>query len=48
MGRVTLPSDFRVLDIRSGRILGVAKDELDVEGVAVHDLVVGRETREGP
>jgi hypothetical protein len=38
LGRVQLPPDFRVLDVRDGRVLGVLKDEMEVEGIAVFEL----------
>ena len=38
-GEVTMPHGFRVLDIGSHLVLGVAKDELDVERVEVYELI---------
>jgi hypothetical protein len=34
-GSVTLPERFRLLDIRGDKVLGVLRDEMDVESVAV-------------
>lgn len=38
---VTLPADFRLMDVRGGRLAGVARDELGVERVQVYALVAG-------
>jgi hypothetical protein len=35
LGSVTLPDRFRLLDVSADRVLGVLRDELDVESVAV-------------
>ncbi|MDZ7780791.1 MAG: hypothetical protein U5R14_12785 [Gemmatimonadota bacterium] len=40
LGRLELPSGFRVLDVRDRRVLGVLPDELEVESVAVYELVM--------
>lgn len=36
LGRVEMPEDFRLLDARGDRVLGVARDELGVERIRVH------------
>lgn len=36
---VVLPSDFQLLDVRDGRLAGVARDALGVESVRVYELV---------
>ena len=38
LGTLELPPRFRVLDIAGSRVLGVLKDELDVESVAVYEI----------
>jgi hypothetical protein len=38
LGSVTLPDGFRVLDISADRVLGVLRDSMDVESVAVFQL----------
>ena len=38
LGTLELPTRFRVLDIKGSRVLGVLKDELDVESVAVYEI----------
>lgn len=38
LGEVPVPAGFRVLDVRDGRVLGVATDELDVEYLHVYRL----------
>lgn len=38
LGRVDFPPGFRVLDVRDRRVLGVVKDEMEVEGIAVMEL----------
>lgn len=43
LGRVEFPDGFRVLDIRDGRALGVVKDEMEVEAIAVLELNLARE-----
>jgi hypothetical protein len=40
LGVVDLPDDLRILDIRQGRILGVVRDDLDVQSVAVLEFKV--------
>ncbi len=44
LGRVELPDGIRVLDIRDGRVLGVVKDEMEVEAIAVVGLALAEET----
>ncbi len=39
LGRVDLPDGLRILDIAGGRVLGVMKDEMEVESAAVYELV---------
>lgn len=39
LGRLDVPDGLRILDVAGGRVLGVAKDEMDVESVAVYELV---------
>lgn len=39
LGRVEAPPGLRVLDVAGGRVLGVVKDEMDVESVVVYGLV---------
>lgn len=43
LGRVAFPDGFRVLDIRDGRVLGVVKDEMEVEAIAVVELNLDQE-----
>ena len=38
LGRLDVPDGLRILDIAGGRILGVMKDEMEVESVAVYEL----------
>ncbi len=38
LGVVELPDGLRILDIRGGRILGVLRDELEVQSVAVFEV----------
>ena len=38
LGRVGTPPRFRILDVTGGLVLGVIRDELDVENVAVYEL----------
>ena len=43
LGRVELPSSFRIEEISRGQLVGVSRDELDVQRVEVRDLsFVGR------
>lgn len=39
LGRLDVPDGLRILDVAGGRVLGAAKDEMDVESVAVYELV---------
>ena len=39
LGRLDVPEGFRILDVAGGRVLGVVKDEMDVESVVVYELV---------
>ena len=39
LGRVDVPTGLRVLDVAGGRVLGVVKDEMDVESVVVYELI---------
>ena len=39
LGEITLPDHFRLLDVRGNRVLGVQMDSLDVQSVAVFDLI---------
>ena len=41
LGRVDVPPGFRILDVSGGRILGVLRDDMDVESVVVYGLVGG-------
>ena len=39
LGRVAVPLGLRVLDVAGGRVLGVVKDDMDVQSVVVYELV---------
>ena len=39
LGKVAVPTGLRVLDVAGGRVLGVVKDEMDVQSVVVYELV---------
>ena len=39
LGRVDAPPRLRILDVAGGRVLGVVKDEMDVESIVVYELV---------
>ena len=39
LGRVDAPAGLRILDVAGGRVLGVVKDEMDIESVVVYELV---------
>ena len=39
LGRFTVPDGLRLLDVRGGRVLGVDRDEMDVQSVVVYELV---------
>ncbi len=39
LGKVYAPSGLRILDVAAGRVLGVLKDEMDVESVVVYELI---------
>ena len=41
LGQVETPPRFRILDVTGGLVLGVLRDEMDVENVVVHDLLGG-------
>ena len=40
LGQVETPPRFRILDVTGGLVLGVLRDEMDVENVVVYGLVV--------
>ena len=40
LGKVEAPPRFRILDVAGGLVLGVLRDEMDVENVVVYGLVV--------
>ena len=39
LGRVETPPRFRILDVTGGLVLGVLRDEMDVDNVAVYEVV---------
>ncbi|WP_419936172.1 hypothetical protein [Candidatus Palauibacter sp.] len=39
LGQVVTPPRFRILDVTGGLVLGVLRDEMDVESVVVYGLV---------
>ena len=39
LGRVEAPPGFRILDVADGLVLGVLRDEMSVQIVAVYELV---------
>ena len=39
LGQVEAPPRFRILDVTGGLVLGVLRDEMDVENVVVYELV---------
>ena len=39
LGQVVTPPRFRILDVTGGLVLGVLRDEMDVESVAVYEVV---------
>ena len=39
LGRVDAPPGLSILDVAHGRVLGVLKDEMDVESVVVYELI---------
>ena len=41
LGTVEAPPGFRMLDVAGGLVLGVARDEMDVESVVVYELIGG-------
>lgn len=41
LGTVEAPPGFRILDVAQGLVLGVARDQMDVESVVVWELVEG-------
>ena len=41
LGQVETPPRFRILDVTEGLVLGVLRDEMDVENVVVHEVVGG-------
>ena len=41
LGQVEAPPRFRILDVAGGLVLGVLRDDMDVENVAVYGLVGG-------
>ena len=42
LGQVETPPRFRILDVTGGLVLGVLRDEMDVENVVVYEVVGGR------
>ena len=38
MGTVEVPPRLRILDVAGGLVLGVLRDEMDVQSVVVYDL----------
>ena len=44
LGRVETPRRLRILDVTGGKVLGVLRDEMDVENVVVYGLVVTTST----
>ena len=42
LGQVETPPRFRILDVTGGLVLGILRDEMDVENVVVHELLAGR------
>ncbi len=40
LGVLESPESFRLLDVAGGRVLGIFKDDLDVEHVVVYELRV--------
>lgn len=43
MGAVSFPNAIRVLDVTADRVLGVERDEFDVQAIALYRLVRGQE-----
>ena len=41
LGQVGTPPRFRILDVAGGLVLGVLRDEMDVENIVVYELVGG-------
>ena len=41
LGRVEAPPRLRILDVAGGLVLGVLRDEMDVESVVVYEMVEG-------
>ena len=41
LGQVETPPGFRILDVTGGLVLGVLRDEIDVENVVVYEVVGG-------
>ena len=41
LGRVEAPPGLRILDVAGGLVLGVLRDEMDVQSVVVYELVAG-------
>ena len=41
LGKVEAPPRFRILDVTGGLVLGVLRDEMDVENVVVYGLMGG-------
>ena len=41
LGQVETPPRFRILDVTGGLVLGVLRDDMDVENVVVYELVEG-------
>jgi hypothetical protein len=39
LGQVETPARFRILDVTGGLVLGVLRDEMDVENVVVYEVV---------
>ncbi|WP_420449198.1 hypothetical protein [Candidatus Palauibacter sp.] len=45
LGRVETPPRFRILDVTGGLVLGVLRDDLDIESVAVYELIAAQPSR---
>ncbi|MXV95316.1 MAG: hypothetical protein F4Z92_05475 [Gemmatimonadetes bacterium] len=41
LGQVETPPRFRILDVTGGLVLGVLRDEMDVQSVVVYQVVEG-------
>ena len=45
LGQVETPPGFRILDVTGGLVLGVLRDDLDIESVAVYELIAAQPSR---